>query len=83
MISYGLSIGSLSKNLEPCVVTVYFVYMGASAICRVPMAIFEASFLGIKFTTIRLLVSLPLVILTSKLLGGHFSERGYRREKRS
>jgi len=44
--------------------SVIFTYLGAAAICRVPMMIFEASFMGIKFTAIRLLVSLPLVIVT-------------------
>ena len=58
--------------------SVIFTYLGASAICRIPMAIFEASFLGIKFTIIRLLVSLPLVILTSMLLGKYLTKRDYR-----
>ena len=57
--------------------SVIFTYLGASAICRIPMAIFEASFLGIKFTIIRLLVSLPLVILTSMLLGKYLTKRDY------
>ncbi len=56
---------------------VIFTYIGASAICRIPMTIFEASFLGIKFTIIRLLVSLPLVILTGMLLGKYLTKRGY------
>ena len=54
-----------------------FTYIGASVICRVLMAIFEASFLGIKFTTIRLLVSLPLVIVTSMILGDYLAKRNY------
>jgi len=57
--------------------SVIFTYLGAAAICRIPMAIFEASFLGIKFTAIRWLVSLPLVILTSILLGNYLTRRGY------
>jgi len=42
------------------------------------MTIFEASFLGLKFTIIRLLVSLPLVIITSMMLGNYLSRRGYK-----
>jgi len=57
---------------------VIFTYIGASAICRIPMAIFEVSFMGIKFTAIRLLVSLPLVIITSILLGDYLVKRNYR-----
>ncbi len=58
--------------------SVIFTYLGAAAICRVPMTIFEASFLGIKFTAIRWLVSLPLVIITSILLGNYLTRRGYK-----
>ena len=57
---------------------VVLAYLGAAAICRIPMAVFEASFLGVKFTAIRLLVSLPLVIATSALLGSYLTRRGYR-----
>ena len=60
--------------------SVIFTYIGAAAICRIPMAIFEASFLGIKFTAIRWLVSLPLVIVTSILLGNYLTRRGYKME---
>lgn len=38
-----------------------FALVGASAVCRVPTTIFGASFLGIKFTVVRFLVSLPLI----------------------
>ena len=58
--------------------SVIFTYVGAAAICRVPMAIFEASFLGIKFTVIRLLVSLPLVIIATMLLGNYLGKRNYK-----
>jgi len=57
---------------------VIFTYIGASAICRVPMTIFEASFLGVKFSAIRLLVAIPLVVITSMLLGGYLRKRNYR-----
>ena len=58
--------------------SVIFTYLGAAAICRIPMAVFEASFLGIKFTAIRWLVSLPLVIITSILLGNYLIRKGYK-----
>jgi uncharacterized membrane protein YraQ (UPF0718 family) len=58
--------------------SVIFTYLGAAAICRIPMAIFEASFLGIKFTAIRWLVSLPLVVITSMLLGNYLTKRNYK-----
>ena len=57
---------------------VIFSYIAAAAICRIPMTIFEASFLGAKFSIIRLLVSLPLVIVSSILLGGFLEKKQYR-----
>ena len=56
---------------------VIFAYISASAICRIPMTIFEASFLGLKFSIIRLLVSLPLVIVGSMLLGNYLGRKRY------
>ena len=66
----------LGKNNK--FIGIIFTYIGASAICRVPMTIFEASFMGIKFSLIRLLVSLPLVIATSMLLGNYLTRRKYK-----
>ena len=58
--------------------SVIFTYIGASAICRIPMTIFESSFMGIKFSLIRLLVSIPLVILSSIWLGNYLEDRNYK-----
>ena len=57
---------------------VIFTYIGASAICRIPMIIFESSFMGIKFSLIRLMVSIPLVILSSVWLGNWLEKKDYR-----
>lgn len=56
---------------------IIFTYIGAAAICRIPMTLFEASYVGIKFTLIRLLVSVPLVILTSILLEKYLNQKDY------
>lgn len=48
---------------------VIFAYLSAAAVFRIPMAIFESSFLGLKFTLIRFAVSLPLIIISSEILG--------------
>ncbi len=58
--------------------SVIFTYLGASAICRVPMTIFETSFMGIKFSIIRWSVSLPLLILSSFLLGNYLEKKKYK-----
>ena len=57
--------------------SVIFTYVGASAICRIPMTIFEAFFMGMKFTIIRLVVSLPLVVISSWLLGTYLTKINY------
>lgn len=48
--------------------SIILTYLGASAICRIPMTIFEASFLGLKFTIVRYIVSLPLIVLSSLII---------------
>jgi len=74
-VAFPVAYSLYSKGAK---LSVIFTYLGAAAICRVPMAIFEASFLGIKFTAIRLLVSLPLVVISSMLLGNYLTKRNYR-----
>ena len=66
-----------SLNSKGAKLSVIFTYIGASAICRIPMTIFEASFLGIKFTSIRLIVSISLVIITSIFLSNYLTKKGY------
>ncbi|BDU50354.1 permease [Haliovirga abyssi] len=58
--------------------TVMLVFLGAVGIGRVPMVLFEASFLGIKFSAIRLIVSIPLVIITGVMLGRALEKREYK-----
>ena len=48
--------------------SVVITFLNATGSFRIPMTLFEASFLGIKFTIIRLLISLPVVIISSILL---------------
>ena len=56
---------------------VVLAFLSASGVCRIPMALFEASFLGWKFTAVRFAVSLPLVLLTSAAIGSWFERSGY------
>ncbi len=58
--------------------SIIFTYVGAAAVCRIPMTIFEASFLGISFTVIRLGVSLALVIISAILFGNYLKKRNYK-----
>jgi len=55
---------------------VVLAFVSSAGICRIPMTLFEASFLGWKFTAVRFGVSLPLVLLTSAAIG-HWLERNH------
>ncbi len=55
-----------------------FTYIAASGVCRIPMTLFEASFLGVEFTLIRYLTALPLIVVGSELMGGYLQRREYR-----
>lgn len=58
--------------------SIIFTYLGAAAVCRVPMAIFEANFIGLEFTAIRLMVTIPLVISTSIILGNYLEKKNFK-----
>ncbi len=58
--------------------SVIFTYISAAAICRIPMTIFEASFMGIKFSLIRLMVSIPLVLISSIGMARYLEKRDYK-----
>lgn len=81
----GMTIGGLyvalpvaySLSRKGARLSVAFTYIGAAAVCRIPMTVFEASFMGLKFTLIRYAVSLPLVILSSVILGNYLQKRGF------
>lgn len=75
LVAFPIAYSLYNKGAK---LSIVFTYIGAAAICRVPMTMFEASFMGVKFTAIRLLVSLPLVIITSILLGNYLSKRNFK-----
>lgn len=54
---------------------VMLTYIFASCICRAPMTLFEASFLGWRFTLVRFVVSLPLIVLFASLIGRWWKDR--------
>ena len=73
-VAFPLSYSLYKKGAKLAVV---FTYLSAAGICKIPMTIFEATFLGLKFTIIRFAVSLPLVVVTSWLFGSFMQKRGY------
>jgi len=75
LVAFPIAYSLCNKGAK---LSIVFTYVGAAAICRIPMTLYEASFMGVKFTAIRLLVSLPLVIVTSILLENYLSKRNYK-----
>ncbi len=58
-------------------ISTIFTYIGAAAVCRVPMTLFEASYLGMKFTFIRLMVAIPLIIFSSILFEKYLKDKKF------
>jgi uncharacterized membrane protein YraQ (UPF0718 family) len=81
----GMTIGGLfvafpvaaSLHKKGASLRVIFAYLGFAGVCRIPMTLFEASFLGPKFTVVRLAVSIPLMLLAGVALGGILERKEY------
>lgn len=56
---------------------VVLAFLGAVSVGRVPMILFESTFLGWKFSVIRLAISIPLVIITSVIIGQVLEKSNY------
>jgi len=57
---------------------VIFTYIGASGVARIPMTLFEALFMGLGFAIWRRVFSLPLIIISSILLGRYLKTTKYK-----
>lgn len=81
----GTIVGGLYIALPLCYVLqrkgaslgVIFMFLNAAAVCRIPMTLFEMSFLGLKFTLVRYAVSLPFLALTACLLDRYLGRKEY------
>jgi uncharacterized membrane protein YraQ (UPF0718 family) len=57
---------------------VIFAFIGLAGVCRVPMSMFEASFMGATFTAVRLAISIPLIMLSAAVMGSILERRDYK-----
>jgi uncharacterized membrane protein YraQ (UPF0718 family) len=81
----GTMVGGLYVTLPLCYVLqkkgaslgVLFTFINCSAICRIPMTLFEISFLGVPFTVIRYLVSIPLLTLVAIMMDRYLKPFNY------
>ena len=60
-----------------CSVRNIFVYLGAFSTLKIPMLAFEIGFLGLKFSLLRALFSLPIFIGIGYLLALHLRNKSF------
>lgn len=53
-----------------------FMYLGAFSTLKIPMVLFEASFLGWRFTLVRAAVALPVFVLTAEIMAAYARRAG-------
>ena len=61
--------GTSAKNI--------FIYLSSASIAKIPMLAFEIGFLGIKFSLLRILISIPIFIILSIIMGNYFTKNKY------
>jgi len=78
-VAFPIAVALAKKGAS---LSVILFYISAAAIYRIPMTLIEASFLGVKFTLIRLFVALPLIFGASVLFAKVLEKQNYQiREK--
>ena len=58
--------GTSAKNI--------FIYLSAASIAKIPMITFEIGFLGIKFSLLRIMLSIPIFIIAGIIMGKYFTK---------
>ncbi|MFO7780355.1 MAG: hypothetical protein R6W94_01875 [Spirochaetia bacterium] len=74
MVAFPVAYSLRRKGARHAVV---FSYLGTAGVVRVPMTLFEMSFLGVPFTLVRYAVALPLLIAMAEILGQVLDRRGF------
>jgi len=54
-----------------------FIYLSAASIAKIPMLAFEIGFLGIKFSLLRIFISIPIFIIVGTIMGKYFTKNKY------
>ncbi len=86
LVLAGFSVGGLyiafpiakALHQKGASLKIVFTYLGFAGIVRLPMTIFEISFLGLPFTLTRLAVTIPLFLLAGIIFGTILKKRGYK-----
>ena len=64
-----------------CSIRNVFIYLGAFATIKIPMITFEIGFLGLKFSLLRTLITLPLFILIGFLMEWYLKGKDFEVKK--
>jgi uncharacterized membrane protein YraQ (UPF0718 family) len=51
-----------------------FIYLGAFSTAKIPMVTFEIGFLGLKFSLLRILITVPVIIVIGTIMGKYFEK---------
>ena len=51
-----------------------FIYLSSFSIAKIPMLAFEIGFLGLKFSLLRIFISIPVFIVISIIMGKYFDK---------
>jgi len=51
-----------------------FIYLSSTSIAKIPMITFEIGFLGLKFSLLRMIISIPVFIALSIIMGKYFEK---------
>ena len=60
-----------------CSIRNVFIYLGAFSTIKIPMLTFEIGFLGMKFSLLRTLITLPVFILIGYLMEWHLKDKDF------
>lgn len=63
--------------VKGCSIRNIFIYLGAFATIKIPMIAFEIGFLGLKFSLLRTLITLPVFILLGYLMEWHLQDKNF------
>ncbi len=55
-----------------------FIYLSAFTMAKIPMLTFEIGFLGLKFSLLRLILSVPVFILIGIVMGKYFDKNKFK-----
>jgi uncharacterized membrane protein YraQ (UPF0718 family) len=60
-----------------CSVKNIFIYLGAFATIKIPMITFEIGFLGLKFSLLRTLITLPVFIIIGNIMEWYLKDKKF------